>query len=86
MTNIETCIDSRIKIYPYKDLEYSGLTDKFSCYSYNPITLSASLDSSEVIRFEAPLKIGSVIKDPSVGAYSPKYREYALIIFIFIIK
>jgi len=63
LTNIETCIDSRLQIYPYEDLGNSGLTDKFSCYSYIPIIFTGSLDSPELIIFELPLKIGSVIEN-----------------------
>ena len=32
--DIETCIKSRFKFYPYQDLGNCGATDKFSCYSY----------------------------------------------------
>ena len=63
LKNIETCIDSRLKIYPYEDLGNSGLTDKFSCCSYIPIIFTGSLDSPELIIFELPLKIGSVIEN-----------------------
>ena len=32
--DIEKCIESRFKFYPYQDLGNCGVTDKFSCYSY----------------------------------------------------
>ena len=32
--DIEKCIESRFKFYPYQDLGNCGYTDKFSCYSY----------------------------------------------------
>jgi len=63
LTNIETCIDSRLHFYPYEDLGNSGITDKFSCCSYIPIIFTGSLDSPEVITFKLPLKIGSVIEN-----------------------
>ena len=34
---LKDCIDDRLKFYPYENLGNSGLTDKFSCYSYVPI-------------------------------------------------
>ena len=37
LEDIKTCINSRLKFYPYHGLGNSGLTDKFSCYSYIPI-------------------------------------------------
>ena len=37
LEDIKTCINSRLKFYPYQGLVNSGFTDKFSCYSYIPI-------------------------------------------------
>ena len=32
--DLKKCIESRFQFYPYQDLGNSGVTDKFSCYSY----------------------------------------------------
>ena len=39
LKDIKTCINERFKFYPYQDLGDSGLTDKFSCYTYIPILI-----------------------------------------------
>ena len=32
--DVKKCVESRFQFYPYQDLGNSGVTDKFSCYSY----------------------------------------------------
>jgi len=39
LKDIEECINKRFKFYPYQDLGDSGLTDKFSCFTYIPILI-----------------------------------------------
>ena len=41
-------INNRIKFYPYQDLNNSGITDKYSLYSYIPIIFPLTILEKEV--------------------------------------
>ena len=61
LEDIKKCINDRLKFYPYQDLGDSGLTDKFSCYTYIPI-LTFDITSKNPIFFFT-LIISAIIED-----------------------
>ena len=61
LEDIKKCINDRFKFYPYQDLGDSGLTDKFSCYTYIPI-LTFDITSKNPIFFFT-LIISAIIED-----------------------
>ena len=61
LEDIKKCINDRFKFYPYQDLGDSGITDKFSCYTYIPIlTFDLALKNP---LFRLTLIISAVIED-----------------------
>ena len=62
--DIEMYMNKRLKFYPYQDLGNSGLTDKFSLYSYIPIlTFKIFCDHSFLYKCYYPLKISAIIEN-----------------------
>ena len=55
ITDIEYFINNRIKFYPFQILNISGLTDKFSCYSFIP-TISYST-TEKVIKIPSQISV-----------------------------
>ena len=56
--DIETCIKSRFKFYPYQGLGNCGVTDKYSCYSY--ICVLFNIFSYEP-KFDSVLRCGAIV-------------------------
>ena len=57
LEDIETCINSRFKFYPYQGLGNCGITDKFSCYSY----ISVLFNITSIQKFYSALRNGAII-------------------------
>ena len=55
ITDIEYFINNRIKFYPFQILNISGLTDKFSCYSFIP-TISYSY-TEKIIKIPSQISV-----------------------------
>ena len=64
LKDLEIFIKERLKFYPYQNLSNSGLTDKFSLYSYIPI-LSFKIFCQEFFpeNFHIFLKVSAVIEN-----------------------
>ena len=60
LTNMKKCIESRLKFYPYQNLNNSGITDKFSCTIYIPIIFEGIKAPDE---FYPALKVGAIVDD-----------------------
>ena len=58
--DMKKCIESRLKFYPYQNLNNSGITDKFSCFIYIPIIFEGILAPK---KFYPTLKIGAIVDD-----------------------
>ena len=61
LKDLEIIINKRLKFYPYQDLNNSGLTEKFSLYSYIPILLFKFNTLGE--NLEKSLKISVVVEN-----------------------
>ena len=59
--DIEECINNRFKFYPYQDLGDSGLTDKFSCFTYIPILIFYLAYKNQIFVFT--LLISAIIEN-----------------------
>jgi len=61
LKTLEKFINQRLKFYPYKIFDISGVTDKFSCYSYISILEFQYLANRE--DYKKILRIGAVIEN-----------------------